>query len=119
MLIPFVQINVFLWPYLAVLWESRLYDARNPSTRPWWSRVFKRKHNGASDGVPPMGPDTAISIRNLGKDFKPSFFKGDKDLVTAVSDLSLEIPKFGIYVLLGSNGCVSRYPDCCALFAYL
>ncbi|KAM5535265.1 hypothetical protein V8D89_011071 [Ganoderma adspersum] len=97
-------INVFLWPYLAVLWESRLYDARNPSTRSWWSRMFKRKHNGVLDGVPPMGPDTAISIRNLGKDFKASFFKGDKDLVTAVSDFSLEIPKFGIYVLLGSNG---------------
>ncbi|PIL31168.1 ATP-binding cassette transporter [Ganoderma sinense ZZ0214-1] len=97
-------INVFLWPYLAVLWESRLYDARNPSTRSWLSRIFKRKHSGATDGVPPIGPGTAISIRNLGKDFKPPFFKGDKDLVTAVSDLSLEIPKFGIYVLLGSNG---------------
>ena len=99
-----LQINVFLWPYLAVLWESRLYDARNPSTRSWWSRIFKRKRNGTTDGVPPIGPDIAISIRNLGKDFKPSFFKGDKDVVTAVSDLSLEIPKFGIYVLLGSNG---------------
>ena len=69
--------------------------------------------------MPPIGPDIAISIRNLGKDFRPSFFKGDKDLVTAVSDLSLEIPKFGIYVLLGSNGCVSCYPGCCSLFAYL
>ena len=59
--------------------------------------------------MPPIGPDIAISIRNLGKDFRPSFFKGDKDIVTAVSDLSLEIPKFGIYVLLGSNGYV---PSC-------
>nr|VWP02214.1 Beta-galactosidase [Ganoderma boninense] len=97
-------IDVFLWPYLAVLWESRLYDARNPSPRSWWSRIFKRKQSGMIDGAPTIAPDTAISIRNLGKDFKPSFFKGDKDLVTAVSDLSLEIPKFGIYVLLGSNG---------------
>ena len=31
--------------------------------------------------MPPIGPDIAISIRNLGKDFRPSFFKGDKDLV--------------------------------------
>ncbi|KAI1786805.1 hypothetical protein LXA43DRAFT_1184913 [Ganoderma leucocontextum] len=97
-------INVFLWPYLAVLWERRLYDARNPSTRSWWSRVSKRNHNVTEGGVPPIGPDAAISIRNLGKDSGPSFFKGDKDVVTAVSDLSLEIPKFGIYVLLGSNG---------------
>ena len=109
MLIFCLQINVFLWPYLAVLWESRLYDARNPSTRSWWPRIFKRKRNGMADVVLPIGPDTAISIRNLGKDFKPSsFFKGDKDIVTAVSDLSLEIPKFGIYVLLGSNGYVRR-----------
>ncbi|KAI0756145.1 P-loop containing nucleoside triphosphate hydrolase protein [Daedaleopsis nitida] len=81
----------------------RLYDARNPSTRrSWWSRL--RRKDAAEDRVPAIGPDTAISIRNLGKDFKPSFFKGDKYLVTAVADLSLEIPKFGIYVLLGSNG---------------
>ncbi|KAI0714652.1 P-loop containing nucleoside triphosphate hydrolase protein [Earliella scabrosa] len=95
-------IDVFLWPWLAVLWETRLYDARNPSDRSWWARL--RGKASAADSVAPIGQDTAISIRNLGKDFKPSFFKGDKDLVTAVSDLSLEIPKFGIYVLLGSNG---------------
>ncbi|TFK91173.1 P-loop containing nucleoside triphosphate hydrolase protein [Polyporus arcularius HHB13444] len=95
-------IDVFLWPWLAVLWESRLYDARNPSTRSWWSRL--RRRPVAEDGAPTIGPDIAISIRNLGKDFRSSFFKGDKDVVTAVSDLSLEIPKFGIYVLLGSNG---------------
>ncbi|KAI0640229.1 P-loop containing nucleoside triphosphate hydrolase protein [Trametes polyzona] len=96
-------IDVFLWPWLAVLWERRLYDARNPSDRSWWSRLQRRK-TAAEDGVPPIAPDTAISIRNLGKDFKTSFFKGEKSVVTAVSDLSLEIPKFGIYVLLGSNG---------------
>ncbi|RPD82722.1 P-loop containing nucleoside triphosphate hydrolase protein [Lentinus tigrinus ALCF2SS1-7] len=95
-------IDVFLWPWLAVLWETRLYDARNPSTRSWWS--CSRRKRVIEDGVPSIAPDTAISIRNLGKDFKPSFFKSDKDVVTAVSDLSLEIPKFGIYVLLGSNG---------------
>lgn len=98
-----MQINVFLWPWLAVLWESRLYDARNPSTRSWWS-CFGKRQSSAEAGAPAIAPDTAISIRNLGKDFKPSFFKGAKDVVTAVSDLSLEIPKFGIYVLLGSNG---------------
>ena len=84
------------------MWESRLYDARNPSTRSWWSCFGRRK--SVEEGTPAIGPDMAISIRNLGKDFKPSFFKGDKDTVTAVSDLSIDIPKFGIYVLLGSNG---------------
>ncbi|KAI0658358.1 P-loop containing nucleoside triphosphate hydrolase protein [Cubamyces menziesii] len=93
-------IDVFLWPWLAVLWERRLYDARNPSNRSW----FRRKKATSEDGAPTIGPDIAISIRNLGKDFKTSFFKGEKSLVTAVADLSLEIPKYGIYVLLGSNG---------------
>ncbi|OSD01210.1 P-loop containing nucleoside triphosphate hydrolase protein [Trametes coccinea BRFM310] len=96
-------IDVFLWPWLAVLWERRFYDARNPSTRSWWSRFFRREAS-ADDGVPTIDPGIAISIRNLGKDFKASFFKGEKSVVTAVSDLSLEIPKYGIYVLLGSNG---------------
>ncbi|KAH9934058.1 P-loop containing nucleoside triphosphate hydrolase protein [Epithele typhae] len=96
-------IDVFLWPWLATLWESRLYDARNPSTRSWWS-CFGRRARRAEDGMPQMAPDMAISVRNLGKDFKSSFFKSGKGVVTAVSDLSIDVPKFGIYVLLGSNG---------------
>lgn len=51
-------------------------------------------------------PDNvAISIRNLNKTFKTSLLK-PKAVVTAISDLSLDIPKSGIFVLLGSNGCV-------------
>ena len=99
-----MQIDIFLWPWLATVWESRLYDARNPSTRRWWS-CFRRQKS-PEDGVPAIAPGIAISIRNLGKDFNTSFFRGDKGTVTAVSDLSLEIPKYGIYVLLGSNGYV-------------
>ncbi|KAI0830875.1 P-loop containing nucleoside triphosphate hydrolase protein [Trametes gibbosa] len=96
-------IDIFLWPWLAVMWERYLYDAHNPSDRSWWSRLRHRK-TAAEDGVPSIAPGIAISIGNLGKDFKTSFFKRDKGLVTAVSDLSLEIPKTGIFVLLGSNG---------------
>lgn len=95
-----------MWPWLAVLWERHLYDAHNTTDRSWWSRL--RHHKTATDDALTIAPDTAVSIKNLGKDFKTSFWKGEKSLVTAVSDLSLEIPKFGIYVLLGSNGCVQR-----------
>ncbi|KAI0931158.1 hypothetical protein AcV5_005295 [Taiwanofungus camphoratus] len=94
-------IDVFLWPWLAVLFENRLYDAQNPSTSsgPWW-----RRHKPViGEGIAAIPPDTAISIRNLGKDFKTTFWR-KKGLVTAVADLSLDIPKYGIYVLLGSNG---------------
>ncbi|KZT02088.1 P-loop containing nucleoside triphosphate hydrolase protein [Laetiporus sulphureus 93-53] len=95
-------IDVFLWPWMAVLLERRLYGAHNPSTS---SRRFWRKRTPATEeGSPVVPPGIAISIRNLGKDFKTSLFKRDKGLVTAIADLSLDIPKTGIYVLLGSNG---------------
>ena len=52
-----------------------------------------------------MPENTAISIRNLTKVYKTSRFysKGD---IAAVTNLTLDIPKTGIFVLLGSNGCV-------------
>ncbi|KAK7686529.1 hypothetical protein QCA50_010128 [Cerrena zonata] len=96
-------IDTFLWPYLAVLLERRLYDARNP-TRSSWKFWRRGNPNSNQDSAVSMSPDTAISIRNLGKDFDTSIFSRGKGPVTAISDLSLEIPKFGIYVLLGSNG---------------
>ncbi|KAI0076833.1 P-loop containing nucleoside triphosphate hydrolase protein [Panus rudis PR-1116 ss-1] len=95
-------IDVFLWPYLAVLLETQLYDARNPRTKSRWF-WSKRKINNEDD-IPPVPEDVAISIRNLGKDFNTSLFRRNKNIVTAISDLTLDIPKYGIFVLLGSNG---------------
>ncbi|CAL1693884.1 unnamed protein product [Somion occarium] len=95
-------INVFLWPCLAVLLERRLYDARNPSTSRW--KFWRRRRQSQSEVTMPIPSDVAVSIRHLGKDFDTSIFNRGKGVVTAVSDLSLDIPKFGIYVLLGSNG---------------
>ncbi|KAI0947262.1 hypothetical protein AcV7_009727 [Taiwanofungus camphoratus] len=94
-------IDIFLWPLLAVLFENLLYDAQNPSTSsgPWWS--CKPMIGGMTAAVP---PGIAISIRNLGKDFQSSIFRRKQGLVTAVADLSLDIPKHGIFVLLGANG---------------
>ncbi|CAK5265997.1 unnamed protein product [Mycena citricolor] len=90
-------IDVFLWPYLAILLERRLYDARDPSSswRCWGRR--KRQTLTIADGV-------AISVQNLGKTFKTSMFKRKGGNVTAVEDLSFDVPKHGIFVLLGSNG---------------
>ncbi|PCH34380.1 nucleoside triphosphate hydrolase protein [Wolfiporia cocos MD-104 SS10] len=96
-------IDVFLWPLLGVVFENWLYDARNPSTPSW--RFWRRwTASSKEEGAPSVPPGIAISIRNLGKDFKTSLFGRDKGVVTAVADLSLDIPKTGIYVLLGSNG---------------
>ena len=50
-------------------------------------------------------PDgVAISVKNLQKTFKPAFFRRSKGTVTAIADLSFDVPKNGIFVLLGSNG---------------
>lgn len=92
---------MFLWPYLAVLLERKLYDAREPTQHSW---LCFGKRNKEVTSTASIAPDTAISIRQLGKTFSTSTFRRAKGLVTAVSDLSIEIPKFGIFVLLGSNG---------------
>ncbi|KAJ3895377.1 hypothetical protein GG344DRAFT_73232 [Lentinula edodes] len=98
-------IDVFLWPYLAVLLENRLYDARNPpvNRRTLFSRIFRRNYS-PNEPTTRLPSDVAISIENLNKTFNTSLFRSKKGLVTAVADLTLTIPKYGIFVLLGSNG---------------
>lgn len=85
-----VQIDIFLWPFLAVLLERYLYDAKFP-------KKSKR------DTTEPPAEGVAISVRHMNKVFRTSRW-GSKGKVTAVDDLSLDVPKTGIFVLLGSNG---------------
>ncbi|KAJ7083365.1 hypothetical protein B0H15DRAFT_785012 [Mycena belliarum] len=92
-------IDVFLWPYLAILLERRLYDAREPSGI--WSWKFWSRRTRETLYIP---PGVAVSIQGLGKTFNTSMFNRKGGNVTAVSDLSLDIPRLGIFVLLGSNG---------------
>ncbi|KAF9235155.1 hypothetical protein BU15DRAFT_78326 [Melanogaster broomeanus] len=91
-------IDIFLWPCLAVLLERRMYNAKEPRDG-FWSCSRRRKVE-----LPPHPSGTAISIRNLHKTFSASMFRREKGPVTALADLSVDIPKFGIFVLLGSNG---------------
>ncbi|KAI5121844.1 hypothetical protein M0805_003277 [Coniferiporia weirii] len=98
-------IDVFLWPFLAVLLERKLYDAHEPSTSSWLHCFRRRASQASGDGiVQPLPPDIAISIRNLNKTFGSTWWKWKKQDVTAIADLTINIPKFGIFVLLGSNG---------------
>ena len=78
--------------------ECKLYDPPNLLDRTWYG---KKKPNPAEGAT--MPPNTAISVQNLGKDFKPLLFSR-KEPVTAIADLSFDVPKNGIFVLLGSNG---------------
>ncbi|KAF7290457.1 hypothetical protein MKEN_01500200 [Mycena kentingensis (nom. inval.)] len=90
-------IDVFLWPYIGVLIERRLYDARDPE-RLW--RCWGRRKR-ARLAIP---PDVAISVQGLNKTFKTALFRRKGGAVTAVEDLSFDVPQKGIFVLLGSNG---------------
>lgn len=95
------QIDIFLWPYAAVLLEHYLYDPKNPSSGLFfWKKPEVNDHTAIDTGV-------AISVRNLQKTFKKSPFSS-KNAVTAIADLSFDVPKTGIFVLLGSNGYVGR-----------
>jgi ATP-binding cassette subfamily A (ABC1) protein 3 len=69
---------------------------KSPSSSSAWSANYP---------IQPMPNNTAISVRNLTKIYSTSWFGGGDD-VTAVANLSLDIPKTGIFVMLGSNGCV-------------
>ncbi|KAJ6479217.1 hypothetical protein C8R47DRAFT_1019314, partial [Mycena vitilis] len=92
-------IDVFLWPYLGILLERRLYDPREPSTSRSWKCWGRRKRDTLA-----IPPDVAVSIQGLGKTFNTSMFNRKGGNVTAVSDLTLDVPRLGIFVLLGSNG---------------
>ncbi|KAF7302390.1 hypothetical protein HMN09_00872700 [Mycena chlorophos] len=93
-------IDVFLWPYIGVLWERRLYDPKEPkgSGSSWrcWGRRRREELT--------IPADVAVSVQGLGKTFSTSFFNRKGGLVTAIDDLSFDVPQKGIFVLLGSNG---------------
>ncbi|KAJ7137918.1 hypothetical protein C8R44DRAFT_607470 [Mycena epipterygia] len=91
-------VNVFLWPSLAVIFERQLYDARTPK-KAWW----KLRGRQTEEEKLPIDSTIAVSVQGLGKIFKSLFGRKSKN-VTAISDLTLDVPRSGIFVLLGSNG---------------
>jgi len=95
-------INIFLYPCLAVWWERKRYGAQNPKQTTSWFPWRRAKDEGKST----VAEGNAIEVRNLNKAFDaPGFwpFKPARK-VTAIEDLSLSIPRHGIFVLLGANG---------------
>jgi ATP-binding cassette subfamily A (ABC1) protein 3 len=80
--------------------ESRLYDAPYPNG----GSIFSWRKRGKTGVEDQIDPDVAVSIRNLEKKYFTSIFRSERNSVTAIADLTLDIPKMGIFVLLGSNG---------------
>jgi ATP-binding cassette subfamily A (ABC1) protein 3 len=62
-----------------------------------------RKTTEASD-LTARDSDVAIKIHHLSKVFQSKWSLLKREKVTAIEDLTLDIPRFGIFVLLGSNG---------------
>ncbi|KAF9471023.1 P-loop containing nucleoside triphosphate hydrolase protein [Pholiota conissans] len=90
-------IDIVIWPFLAVFLERYLYSTA-ALLKPKSKRFPTNEYPAQA-----MPPNTAISVRSLTKIYSTSWFSGNGD-VTAVSNLNLDIPKTGIFVMLGSNG---------------
>ncbi|KAG8941146.1 hypothetical protein FRC03_004798 [Tulasnella sp. 419] len=89
--------TIFIHPLLAMWLERMLFDTK--SRRPGlFSRTFGRHTSEDSHN---HGQVNAIEVRNLRKEFKS---RTGRKVVTAIADLSLSIPRNGIFVVLGSNG---------------
>ena len=87
-----------MWPTVGAIIERYRLDATNPAG------TFSAFTGKSAKSQDPPPPGAAISIRDLNKSFYTSVFRTKKSLVTAISDLTLDIPKNGIFVLLGPNG---------------
>lgn len=76
-----------------------MYGVTNPSNSDFWLWSHKTK---LSTGT--TASDTSISLRGVRKVFNTSIFSRKSHEVVAIADLTLDIPSFGIFVLLGPNG---------------
>ncbi|KAH9930397.1 P-loop containing nucleoside triphosphate hydrolase protein [Epithele typhae] len=96
-----VIIAIFFWPIAGALIERWRFDPWNPFglRAPLCGRRTKDEKTHTHP------PGIAISIRGLEKSFQTSVFRRKSGLVTAVQDLTLNIPEHGIFALLGPNGC--------------
>ncbi|KAG8989430.1 hypothetical protein FRB93_003631 [Tulasnella sp. JGI-2019a] len=100
-------LTIVIYPVFAMLAERRLYDTKPASTAAsapsLFQRLLGRKNKGeerpaAIDNAD--ATDCAVHVKNISKTFNI----GKKSEVVAITDLSLKIPKTGVFVILGSNG---------------
>lgn len=101
------QIDIFLFPLVATWLESRIYGVRPPEFVGFWSRLFRRRGRSEIPGGPDdvLSADTAVKLDHLSKTYntKTLGLFGGKS-VTAIEDLSFQVPKGEIFCLLGRNG---------------
>ncbi|GLB44403.1 putative ABC-2 family transporter protein [Lyophyllum shimeji] len=92
-------INIFLWPYLSVVFERFLYNTR--SNKGFWSFFSKR----GTFTPAPIPENAVVSIKHLKKTYRTFRLRNMKlQSVDAIADLSMDITKGGVFALLGPNG---------------
>ncbi|KAG8983110.1 hypothetical protein FRB90_006304, partial [Tulasnella sp. 427] len=96
----FAIISIFIYPCLALWVEHLLYDTKpapSLNRKPgFFARLFGRGGSPSSEPQATGGAQYAIQVRNLSKIWN----KGRKKEVSAIRDLSLSIPRNGVYVVL-------------------
>ncbi|KAF9011272.1 hypothetical protein BDQ17DRAFT_1537998 [Cyathus striatus] len=93
MIVAFIA--VFVYPLIALWIEDLFYGVPDPAAKRFWSRRIYAQETISSSA--------AVLLRNMSKVFHISKWRG-RTSVLAIDDLTLDIPKHGIFVLLGPNG---------------
>lgn len=85
------QIDIFLFPLLATWLETKIYGVRPPDQPGWLRRLFGKGGDLGND-VP---EGAAVRVTNLRKLYstKALGFIGRNKPVTAIEDLSFDVPK--------------------------
>lgn len=86
-----IWIDIFLFPLLATWLETKVYGIRPPDQPGWLKRMFGKAGNLDQDV--PAG--AAVRVTNLRKLYstKTLGFIGKSQPVTAIEDLSFDVPK--------------------------
>ncbi|KAG8890900.1 hypothetical protein FRB98_002920 [Tulasnella sp. 332] len=100
-------LTIFIYLALAMWVEHLIYDSKSAPSTMNTPSLFRRLlgQTAISDQAPIAmevldASEYAIDVKNISKIFN----QGKKSEVVAINDLSLKIPRNGVFVILGSNG---------------
>lgn len=95
------QIDIFLFPLLAVWLERKIYDSHS-ARKSRWGIFGRKKKTEAAEALP---SEVAVRISHISKTYDTRWYNiGRKKGVVAIEDLSFDVPRGGVFCLLGRNG---------------
>ncbi|KAL1409650.1 hypothetical protein Q8F55_003646 [Vanrija albida] len=93
-------VDIFLFPLIAVWLERRIYDSHSTRKSRWG--IFGRKKTAEAE---PLPSDVAVRLSHISKTYDTRWYNiGRKKGVVAIEDLSFDVPRGGVFCLLGRNG---------------